>query len=64
MNTSPPDSETGEVLVEQKEDDGRLPRFLLSAMQPCEVRLVSDASQQSSPSKTKAELLADGQCEV
>jgi hypothetical protein len=64
VNTSPANSDTGERPVEQEGTGLKLPRFLLSAVQPCEVELVSDASQQSQPSKTRAELLADGQCEV
>jgi hypothetical protein len=64
VNTSPANPDTGEVEVQRGETSVKLHKFLLSAVQPCEVKLVSDVSQQSRPSKTKAELLADGQCEV
>ena len=64
MNTSPADEKPRGVPAEPQGLGPKLPRFLLSAAQPCEVQLISDASQQSQPSKTKAELLADGQCEV
>jgi hypothetical protein len=64
VNTSPANIGTDEAHVERQEVDVEWPKFLLSAVQPCQVRLVCDASQQSQPSKTKAELLADGQCEV
>jgi hypothetical protein len=64
VNTSPANIDTDEAHVERQEADAAWPTFLLSAVQPCQVKLVPDASQQSQPSKTKAELLADGQCEV
>lgn len=41
-----------------------LPDFLLSAVPPCVVELIADPEAQTQPSKTRAELLADGQCEV
>jgi hypothetical protein len=63
VNTSPVESSKGEGQVEQPEL-GRLPGFLLSWALPCQVTLISDVSQQSPPSMTEAELLADGQCEV
>ena len=64
MNTSPVELGRGEGQVEQREPVGRLPDFLLSWALPCQVTLISDVSQQSLPSMTEAELLADGQCEV
>jgi len=45
-------------------DESGLPDFLLSAVQPCRVKLTPLPSEQTPPTKTKAELLADGQCEV
>jgi hypothetical protein len=41
-----------------------LPEFLISSTSVYVVKLVSDEAQQTQPSKTRAELLADGQCEV
>jgi hypothetical protein len=64
VNTSPANPGADPVCVEQPTPTARLPRFLLSAVQPCEVVIVPDVSEQSPPSKTQAELLADGQCEV
>lgn len=49
---------------QSKTRDKVLPEFLLSPVHPCVVELISDTDQQTQPSKTKAELLADGQCEV
>ena len=48
----------------QHGEEGVLPEFLLSATPPCVVELVLYPRQQTQPSKTEAELLADGQCEV
>jgi len=64
VNTSPASSNTGEAQANGRDTDVKLREFMLSTVQPCEVKLVPDASQQTQPSKTKAELLADGQCEV
>lgn len=64
MNTSPANSNVDQAQVKGRDTDVKLREFMLSTVQPCEVTLVSDASQQTQPSKTKAELLADGQCEV
>jgi hypothetical protein len=58
--TPPPSTDLGSQQVE----DGTLPEFLLSPVSPCLVQLVSDPVQQTRPSRTEAELLADGQCEV
>lgn len=46
------------------DQENPLPAYLLSPAPPCTVELVPDAAQQTPPSKTEAELLADGQCEV
>ena len=64
MNTLPVKSNPNKVHTDQQETGNKLPDFLLTAVQPCEVKLVSDLSKQTQSSKTKAELLADGQCEV
>jgi hypothetical protein len=64
VNISPANSSTGEIPAERQPAQVRLPEFLLSAVRPCEVQLVPDTSEQTQPSKTEAELLADGQCEV
>ena len=64
MNTLPLDPKVPEAQLEQKEEKASLPQFLLSIVPPCKVELVSKVSRQTQPSKTKAELLADGQCEV
>jgi hypothetical protein len=50
--------------LEHQHGKDALPEFLLSPVSPCLVELVPDPAQQTSPSKTQAELLADGQCEV
>jgi hypothetical protein len=72
VNTLPPSNRLAisvDLFGKQGEDrqqgeDRALPEFLLSPMPPCVVELVPDATQQTQPSKTRAELLADGQCEV
>lgn len=60
-NRSPAGKQGG---IEQSGKGGILPEFLLSFVSPCIVELVPNVGQQTQPSKTKAELLADGQCEV
>lgn len=67
MNTSqqnyePPVSPPGKA--GQPDEDKSIPEFLLSPVPTCVVELVLDAVQQTRPSKTETELLADGQCEV
>ncbi len=64
MNISPAKPVVDPAEFEPDSRPDRLPKFLLSAVQPCQVVLVSDGAEQSPPSKTQAELLADGQCEV
>ncbi len=48
----------------KQDNDQLFPKFLLSLVLSCVVELVPDATQQTYPSRTKVELLADGQCEV
>jgi hypothetical protein len=60
-NKTPPPNTNPES---QHGEEGALPEFLLSAMPPCLVELVLDPAQQTRPSRTEAELFADGQCEV
>ncbi|MBN2145923.1 MAG: hypothetical protein JW726_00990 [Anaerolineales bacterium] len=65
MNTSPRrEPQTAPCEADAQVADSSLPDFLLSALQPCLVALTSQVNEQTPPSKTKAELLADGQCEV
>ncbi len=64
MNTSPANSGKNPAGAKMPEPGPRLPVFVLSKVTPCEVEIVQDARKQSEPSKTEAELLADGQCEV
>jgi len=64
VNTSQANSNVRKTPADEHTAGLKLAEVLLSVVPPCEVTLVSDPSQQSQPSKTRAELLADGQCEV
>jgi hypothetical protein len=66
VNT-PPENNKPSVGIDphgQQIKDRVLPEFLLSPVSPCTVELVPDAVLQTQPSRTEAELMADGQCEV
>ncbi len=64
MNTSPAESSKGHVEIDKRPPEPRLPRFVLSSIAACQVEIVQDQTEQTRPSRTEAELLADGQCEV
>lgn len=64
MSTLPDREATDQLQPESPETDARLPEFLLSAVRPCRVELIVDPDRQTAPSRSRAELLADGQCEV
>ena len=50
--------------AEELREFENLSEFMLSITPPYSVVLVTEPEQQTQPSKTQAELLADGQCEV
>ncbi len=64
MNTLPNNSVPKQEKLHPQDQDGEFPAFLLSATPPCVVKLVASVENQTIPSKSRAELLADGQCEV
>jgi len=64
VNILPDPNQATPVPQGEMADESGLPDFLLSAVQPCRVKLTPLPSEQTPPTKTKAELLADGQCEV
>lgn len=64
MNTSPADSDPEHLKANRAQPETRLPSFVLSKVSACPVEIIWDADKQTWPSKTEAELLADGQCEV
>lgn len=64
MNTLLPNPDQDLSASQAHQQSVELPAFLLSTVQPCQVKLVASLSAQTRPTKTKAELLADGQCEV
>ena len=64
MNTLPSPAQNEGPQREPEAAAADLPDFLLSAAPPCQVELIADPRRQTRPSRTWAELLADGQCEV
>ncbi len=64
MNTLPINSNQKPAVDKQPQVETKMPSFLLSKVPPCQVEIVVEAGQETQPSKTEAELLADGQCEV
>ncbi len=64
VNTLPDNSIPKQEKLSSQDQQVRFPAFLLSSAPLCTVKLVDRVDEQTTPSKTRAELLADGQCEV